>query len=358
MDQRPVQRDRARTHGAAEEVANAQTERRAARDLDARVAQPVRPLDRGQPLLLRRRTGRAIVDAALPLAPASLEAEPGVRRRRGRWDVRQEHGLEFQPPCGVTSVVATKSLAPASSEVQRSAKVVGVRARRVVDDRVRALLLELGVGPRRPLPAGVLRKVNLVRARSKRRRDVRRREVDLGHLPIALVLVGEVVERVVEPVLHRELAGVRRIGGHVRVDARRPAVVPFPELPLIATARDRADCLENRRSSPVRDPTDRVTSVPASRAFRADHEAERPACRGRCRRSWAGTPHRTRTPSAAARARAPVNTSRPAPALPTGLPEPQRAEQGQVGTPASQRSNAGILKRSRAVVFWRPAASW
>jgi hypothetical protein len=50
------------------------------------------------------------------------------------------------------------------------------------------------------------------------------------------VLVGEVVERVVEPVLDRKLAGVRWIGGDVRVDTRRAAVVPVPELPLIAAA--------------------------------------------------------------------------------------------------------------------------
>ena len=46
-------------------------------------AQPVRPLDRRQPLRLSRGTGRAIVDAALLLAPASLEREPGVRGRGG-----------------------------------------------------------------------------------------------------------------------------------------------------------------------------------------------------------------------------------------------------------------------------------
>ena len=57
-----------------------------------------------------------------------------------------------------------------------------------------------------------------------------------AYLPVALVLVGEVVERVVEPVLDRELAGVRRVGGEVGVDARLPAVVPGPEPPRVAAA--------------------------------------------------------------------------------------------------------------------------
>jgi hypothetical protein len=83
MNQRPVQRDRSSSHGPAEEVAHAQTERRAAGDFDAGLAQPILPFDRGKPLLLGAGTGRAVIDARLPLAPASPEREPRVRRRRG-----------------------------------------------------------------------------------------------------------------------------------------------------------------------------------------------------------------------------------------------------------------------------------
>ena len=194
MHQRPIQRERAVGYRAAEEVTHAQTERRAARDLDARVAQAVRPLDRGGPLLLRTRPGWAIVDACLSLAPAPVEPKPCVRRRRGRRDVRQQNGLGFQSPCGVASVVTTEPLARASSEEQSAAEVVGVRPGRVIDDRVRRRLLQLGVSPPRSLPARVLGQVDLVRAHPQRLGHTRRREVDLCHLPVTLVLVGEVVE--------------------------------------------------------------------------------------------------------------------------------------------------------------------
>jgi len=116
-------------------------------------------------------------------------------------------------------------------------EIVGVRTGGVVDDRVGAVLLELGVGPHRPLPARVLGHVELVRAHSERRGRCRGCEVHLRHLPVALVLVGEIVERVVESVSDRELARMQRIAGHVRVDRRRPTVIPASKLPLVPTAR-------------------------------------------------------------------------------------------------------------------------
>ena len=152
------------------------------------------------------------------------------------------------------------------AQMERAVEVVCVRARGDVEHGVGALPVELGVGPIRPLAARVLGQVDLVRALQKSLRRPARVEVDLGHLPVALVLVG-VVERVVEPVLDRELAGVRRVGGEVGVDAGP----------------------------------------------------------GRCRRWWDGTPRRTRTASAAFAPRAPASTSRPAAAMPIAGPEPKRA---------------------------------
>src|SRR5690349_11649624 len=134
---------------------------------------------------------------------------------------------------GLARVVAAESLARASAEVEGAVEVVGVRAGCVVDDRMRALLVELRVGPRRSLTARVLREIHLVWARSKRLRCARGGEVHLGHLPVALVLVSEVVEGVVEPVLDRELVRMQRISCQVGVDARPSGAVPAPELPLV-----------------------------------------------------------------------------------------------------------------------------
>jgi hypothetical protein len=50
-------------------------------------------------------------------------------------------------------------------------------------------------------------------------------EVELDHLPVALVLVVEVVEGIEDPVLQRELVRVRRIGDDTRVDRRRVPLV-------------------------------------------------------------------------------------------------------------------------------------
>ncbi len=57
-------------------------------------------------------------------------------------------------------------------------------------------------------------------------------EDELGHLPVALVRVVEIVERVEEPVLEGELPGVTGIRRDVRVHGRRRAAreTPRPEL--------------------------------------------------------------------------------------------------------------------------------
>src|ERR1700733_3307428 len=98
------------------------------------------------------------------------------------------------------------------------------------------LALQLGIGPGRLLAAGVLGEVDLIGTGSECLPRIQCPEVDLGHLPVALVQVREVVEGGVEPVLDREPAGVRGIGGQMCVDARWPAVVPASELPLVVAA--------------------------------------------------------------------------------------------------------------------------
>ena len=64
---------------------------------------------------------------------------------------------------------------------------------------------------------------------------VRRVEDELDHLPVALVRVVEVVERVEEPVLERELARVAGIAGDVGVD-RRLAPGGEPSAPALVVA--------------------------------------------------------------------------------------------------------------------------
>jgi hypothetical protein len=66
----------------------------------------------------------------------------------------------------------------------------------------------------------------------------RRVEVELDHLPVALVLVVEVVEDVEEPVLQREPARVRGIGDDARVGGGRVIVVE-PLRPLVVGAAGR-----------------------------------------------------------------------------------------------------------------------
>jgi hypothetical protein len=90
--------------------------------------------------------------------------------------------------------------------------------------------LELLVVPGGPLGALVLAVPDLGRAAAQRARRVGGVEDELEHLPVALVLVVEVVEGVEEPVLEGELARNRRVDCHVGVD-RRPGSrrdVPAP----------------------------------------------------------------------------------------------------------------------------------
>jgi hypothetical protein len=77
------------------------------------------------------------------------------------------------------------------------------------------LLLVRPVGPLGPLVGAVADRGGLRRERGARVVGV---EDELDHLPVALVGVVEVVERVEEPVLQRDLPRVSRLGDDVRVD--------------------------------------------------------------------------------------------------------------------------------------------
>jgi hypothetical protein len=93
--------------------------------------------------------------------------------------------------------------------------------------------LELVVTPARALRALVLAVADLCRVGRQCVLGSRRREVQLDHLPVAFVLVVEIVEDIEEPVLQRELPRERALGGdacvrrcrHVGGDAVRPLVV-------------------------------------------------------------------------------------------------------------------------------------
>ena len=108
---------------------------------------------------------------------------------------------------------------------------MGARTR--VHDRMPVALLELVVVPGRALGPLVLRVADQRRRPAERLLRSRGVEDELDHLPVALVLVVPLVERVVEPVLERELP---LLPDDVRVGrgrlARRDPVEPL----LVAAA--------------------------------------------------------------------------------------------------------------------------
>ena len=115
---------------------------------------------------------------------------------------------------------------------------VGVRAVGRVDDRVRPVhALELGVVPRRSLAALVLAVADLARAHLERLGGRRRGEVDLDHLPVALVEVVPVVVDVEHPVLERDLPRVAGVGHDVRVHRRLVTLVDVPRPVQVVAAR-------------------------------------------------------------------------------------------------------------------------
>ena len=123
---------------------------------------------------------------------------------------------------GAEGVVTADACVGRASQVQRRRELVRVRARRRIDDRVRFVDdLQLLVTPGGALGALVRAVPDLDRSLRQRLTCVGGVEDELGHLPVALVRVVEVVEGVEEPVLERQLAGIAGVGRDVGIDGRR-----------------------------------------------------------------------------------------------------------------------------------------
>ena len=224
---------RALLDGDAEEVCRVCPEQAASRHRVASVPPAVRPLDRFRPLGLEVRAGRAVEERLLELSPAALEGDPG-EGLRGRGRVARDR-LHDRADLAVRAlrVVAADSGLRGAPEVERFLELVRVRAVRRIDDGVRTVDdLELVVAPTRALGT-------LVRAVADTNRQLRQClagiggvEVELDHLPVALVEVVELVVDVEEPVLQRQLPGMARVGDHVRIDRGRASLgqAAVPEL--------------------------------------------------------------------------------------------------------------------------------
>ena len=151
----------------------------------------------------------------------------GKRSRGGGWVGRDRRERRAQLAMRASRVVAADACLRGATEIERVGELVGVRTDARVDNGVRLVDdLELVVVPARPLGP-------LVRAVADRDgllvESVPRIvgvEDELDHLPVALVQVVEVVERVEEPVLERDLARVTRFRRNMRVHGR---LAPFGE---------------------------------------------------------------------------------------------------------------------------------
>ena len=232
----------------AEEVRRAGAEDPGGRHRVAPRAPAVGPGDRLGPLRLQVRAGRAVVERRLQLAPAPLERDPRERLRGGRGVARNR--LHDRPELVVRpeGVVAAHARLRRAAEVERGVVLVRVASGGGVDDGVRSVdELELVVAPVGALRALVGAVADLRRLRAQRLGGVVRVEVELDHLPVAFVLVVEVVEDVEEPVLERELARVRGVGRDVCVDRGRAAArgeVVLPALVVAARAERAARVVE------------------------------------------------------------------------------------------------------------------
>ena len=133
-------------------------------------------------------------------------------------------------------------------EVQGRAELARVRAGGHVDDRVASLLLDLGVGPGMPLPACVLGVGDLRGLEPERLVGRVGREGELDHLPVALVLVVELVEEVVEPVLEGDSTHAGLVGD-VGVDDRPATAHESLRLPRVRAARPARMARRGRGSS-------------------------------------------------------------------------------------------------------------
>ncbi len=196
-----------------------------------------------RPLGLEVGPGRPVEDAPLQLAPAALEGDPRELLASLSGIAGDRPHLRTYVDVRPARVVAADAFGRGAAEVQRPVVEVRVRAGSGMHHRMSpADDLELVVAPVRPLRALVLAVPDLYRPPLERLGSARGIEDELDHLPVALVRVVPVVERVVEPVLERELPRPAPLRGHVRVDRRqrclgqtaRPALVVAPRVERIA----------------------------------------------------------------------------------------------------------------------------
>jgi hypothetical protein len=196
------------------------------------------------------------------LAPAAVVTEP---RERGQIRVlcrREEGDLRAQLAGRADGVVAADALGGAAAEPEVRAVVVRVRPHRRVDDRMgSADDLELVRPPVGALAPLVLAEAHLPRPAGERLGGRADREVELDHLPVALVLVVPVVVDVEEPVLERELVGIPPLGDDPRVRPRLRSrdQVPLPVLVVAAGVKRVAREVEVVAEEPGRE-------IPRSRA--------------------------------------------------------------------------------------------
>src|SRR5262249_10721491 len=218
---------------AAERAGHALAERDRRRNLEAPLAQPSLPGERRRPTILRRRSHRPGVRAGASLAPPPFVAEPCEGALRGDRPGREERRLQSVAVRRPACVFTAPAFACAVPEPERARIVVGVGAGRHVDERMGPGALELRAVPARALTALVLCVCDLERPAPQGLTYGVRCERELDALPVALMLVVEVVEVVVEPVLQGDAVpnpGLAREGGvgegrgRAEDGARRPLV--------------------------------------------------------------------------------------------------------------------------------------
>ena len=214
-----------------------------------------------------------------------------------------------------------------------------------IDDGMRPVDdLELLVPPGRALGALVRAVADLDRLLRQRLGRVGGVEDELGHLPVALVGVVEVVEGVEEPVLERELARVAGIGRDVGVHRRLRALrqAPRPELVVAAGVERVAREVEvvlvavveiGRRGPDL----DEVGAVPRARG------ARRSAPRRARRRRSGCTARPGRTPPAGRRAGRPARSARRDP------PRARRAPGRRGRAPPARQSAATVARVAKVI---------
>ena len=212
---------RACRDGGAEEVGRTGPEHAARGHGVAPRTPALRPRDRLGPLRLQVRAGRPVEEHRLELPPASLEVDPRERAPRGCRVARDGLHGRAQLVVRTSRVVATDAGLRRAAEVQRLRVLVRVRPGGRIDDRMAAAdQFELVVAPVRsfgPFVRAVADGDRILRQGGACRGGI---EVELDHLPVALVQVVEVVEDVEEPVLQRDHLGVRGIARYVRIHGR------------------------------------------------------------------------------------------------------------------------------------------